>query len=307
MNVQPASSEPDGWQCGRCQHINLLLRPCIFPPLPDFAYCESCHATRTLYWACIACTVIHELAADRLDQHKRRLRENNKSASNRIENANEIKIAALNRTEDVSSAVECTVCQTHQPIPAILFAGNSDRVWDARDQREVTQQQRRQSQQDAVLQKRLETWSVPDEPRTEKEIADLFAVVVQGGDVDAVRSMLQSHAWLLNRAGDHGETPLMMAAVNARSNVVDLLLKQHANPEARHHAGWTVLDHKTEWASDVFRVLFDWEHNRRRSKQFMCLACFKSKSKDADLPLQAIFVKDVMADTKLLKEVFAFL
>ena len=49
-----------------------------------------------------------------------------------------------------------------------------------------------------------------------------------GGDVEAVQKQLDSNPQLLNAANDQGRTPLHLASLNGRRDVVELLLGRGA-------------------------------------------------------------------------------
>ncbi len=90
-----------------------------------------------------------------------------------------------------------------------------------------------------------------DNPKSPKGRTPLMITCAYYGGVH-ICTMLIEHGANVNAAAQDGTTPLMLAAQNAKLDVVELLLKNHANPDARDAMGKKAYDYAMKAIEDEY-------------------------------------------------------
>jgi len=117
--------------------------------------------------------------------------------------------------------------------------------------------------------------ATPDNPKSPKGRTCLMvACAYYSGK--GICQMLIDRGANVNIASNDGVTPLMLAAQNAKLDVVELLLKRGANPNAKDKAGKTALDYAN--TADVSEYLVKSVKDTRLDKSAV-IAILKAKMK----------------------------
>jgi ankyrin repeat protein len=93
----------------------------------------------------------------------------------------------------------------------------------------------------------------PDKPRSPKGRTALMVACAYWCGLDMVK-LLVSHGAGVNLAAEDGSTPLMLAAMNEKQDVVDYLLSKGAKADAKDAKGLTALDYAQKGKVEEYMI-----------------------------------------------------